>query len=160
MLQEGITKSKGGTIEIDASSDDDNQDGQGGIKWQWLEEAWPRDSRPPILRIKSNVEEMSIQELTLMHDMHLKQQKSENSKFSMLKKDELPPRIKFGEDKDDGKAKLHKARWLRLPFSEPKMYYDQVTSKKINEVRFKFSWTNELMGISHNLLLRGGKICF
>ena len=155
MLQEGSTKSKSGTIEIDASSEDDSQDGQGGIKWQWLEEAWPRDSRPPILRIKSNVEEMSIQELTLMHDMHLKQQKSENSKFSMLKKDELPPSIKFGEDKDDGKAKLHKARWLRLPFSEPKIYYDQVILCKILKTKFKFFlMSKDSLEPSHTLILR------
>ena len=61
-----------------------------------------------------------------MHDMHLKNLKSESSKYSLLKKDELPPRVKFSKDRDDGKPKLHKARWLRLPFVEPKEYYSQV----------------------------------
>ena len=112
-------------METDSSSEDDDEAG-GSIKWRWLEETWPRESRPAILRIPKEVEMMSIQELTLMHDMSLKQLKSENSKFSMLKRDELPPKVKFEKGKDDGKKRLHKARWLRLPFSDPKDYYDQV----------------------------------
>ena len=112
-------------METDSSSEDDDEAG-GSIKWRWLEETWPRDSRPAILRIPKEVEKMSIQELTLMHDMSLKQLKSENSKFSMLKRDEIPPKVKFEKGKDDGKKRLHEARWLRLPFSDPKEYYDQV----------------------------------
>ncbi len=131
-MQGRTQKTSKGTVEVDASSEDEDEE-DGCFKWKWLEEAWPRDSRPAILQNRSNVAKASIQEITLMHDMHLKQQKSENSKLAMLKKDELPPRIKFGEDKDDGKTCLHKARWLRLPFTDPKDYYSQVTfSLQIN----------------------------
>lgn len=61
--------------------------------------------------------------------MFLKKEKAENSKHALLKKDELPPRIKFGEAKDNGVDKLHPARWLRLPFANPKDYYGQVPVK-------------------------------
>lgn len=61
--------------------------------------------------------------------MYVKQLRAENSKMSLLKKDELPPRVKFAEGKDDGQEKLHPARWLRLPFTDPKKYYDQVPMK-------------------------------
>ena len=46
---------------------------------------------------------MSIQDINLMHDMYLKQLRAENSKMSMLKKDELPPRVKFAEGKTTGR---------------------------------------------------------
>ena len=77
-----------------------------------------------------------------MHDMHLKSLKSENSKYSLLKKDELPPRVKFSEDKDDGKTKLHKARWLRLPFVEPKEYYSQVIKQSFCPIHKQFVYNS------------------
>lgn len=118
------------------------------MNWLWLEEVWPRDQRPTLLRDRAVVNSKSIQDLNLMHDMYIKQQRAENSKMAMLKKDELPPRVKFGEGKDDGQERLHPARWLRLPFVDPKKYYDQVPVK--HDHKYK-NLALEFGGCSNNI---------
>ena len=124
-------------IEIDESSEEDDAPSKkdDGFQWKWIEEVWPRDSRPSILRDKATVNNMSVQDLNLMHDMFIKQQKQETCKLQLLKRDELPPRKKFSEGKDDGQTRLHPARWLRLPFSGPEKWYNQVPIRHENVYR-------------------------
>ena len=90
-------------------------------KFIWLNGMWDLDTRPEHLRNPDIVRDMSYQDLDIQYSRFLKQQEEENSKHSLLKKDVLPPRLKFAEGRDDGQRKLHPARWLRLPFSDPKV---------------------------------------
>ena len=90
-------------------------------KFIWLDGFWDLESRPMHLRNPDVVRDMSYQDLDIQYSRFQKQQEDDNSKHSLLKKDVLPPRVKFPEGKDDGQRKLHPARWLRLPFTEPKV---------------------------------------
>ena len=115
-------------MELDNSSEDEGNEAD-TIQWKWLEQVWPKDSRPSLLLDRAAVSKMTIQDINLMHGMYVTQLRAESSKLSLLKKDELPPKIKYGEGKDDGQERLHPARWLRLPFVHPKKYYEQVPIK-------------------------------
>ena len=97
--------------------------GPGDFKWQWIEETWPRATRSSTLQTRAQVESKSLQEISLMHKMHVNQKKLEKTMQSQLKKDEIPPTLKFRAAKDNGQNHLHAARWLRLPFCEPKDYF-------------------------------------
>ena len=73
--------------------------------------------------------------------MHTANEKAA-TKGAALKQDEIPEKVKFPAGKDDGLKKLHAARFLRLPLSEPKEYYKQVPikhSKRFRNISLEFS---------------------
>ena len=81
-------------------------------------------------------------DISVMHKMYVNQHKLSNSKQELLKKDVLPPTRKFTETKDNGVVKLHPARWLRMPFADPKDYYHLIPvmhEKRYRSLALEFS---------------------
>ena len=60
MFQTRNKKTKKKNVYSDSSDNKGTEYNTGGIKWQWLEEGWPTDSRPAILKDKKTVESMCI----------------------------------------------------------------------------------------------------
>ena len=51
---------------MDDSSEDDGNEAE-TIQWKWLEQVWPKDSRPSLLLDRAAVSKMTIQDINLMH---------------------------------------------------------------------------------------------
>ena len=109
--------------------------------WARLREVWELESRPKALQNKKTVNNMSMQEIFQLHSMYAHNEKV-TAKETTAKQDELPGKTSFRAMKDDGVRRLHAARWLRLPFSDPSSYYDQVPvkhSKKYQNLNLEFA---------------------
>ena len=109
--------------------------------WSRINEIWEKESRPKFLQDRELVNKMTFMEIFQIHTMHAANEKAA-TKGAALKQDDFPEKVKFPAGKDDGQKKLHAARFLRLPLSEPKDYYSQVPikhSKRFRNISLEFS---------------------
>lgn len=84
---------------------------------------------------------MTMQEIYQLHSMYMQNEKA-TAKETTAKQDQIPSKISFKAGRDDGMKRLHPARWLRLPFSNPETYYDQIPIKhnrKYRNISLEFS---------------------
>ena len=124
--------------DTDPSSSESEEDNS---NWSRINEVWDKDSRPRSLQNKNIVNAMSMQEIYQLHSMYVHNEKSA-TKDATAKQDEIPGKVSFKAQMDDGIRKLHPARWLRLPFSEPSTYFNQVPvrhTKKYRNLSLEFS---------------------
>ena len=82
---------------------------------------WALNSRPPKMRNKKRVNRMKLEEVMAAFNLAQATSKANGSSkhFQARAKDTKLPTTKFKAAKDDGKKKLHKARWLQLPLASP-----------------------------------------
>ena len=109
--------------------------------WSRINEIWEKESRPKFLQDRELVNKMTFMEIFQIHTMHAANEKAA-TKGAALKQDDFPEKVRFPAGKDDGLKKLHAARFLRLPFSDPKDYYSQVPtkhSKRFRNISLEFS---------------------
>ena len=95
--------------------------------WSILAEIWPVADRPPALQIKKVVNRKSMEEITAIYKMKNEKDKLEGA--GDISVDGKQPVIMFQKKSDDGQYKLHPARWLRLPTTDPSSWCDQVPLK-------------------------------
>lgn len=95
--------------------------------WSILAEIWPVADRPPALQIKKVVNHKSMEELTAIYKMKNEKDKLEGA--GDISVDGKQPVTVFPKKSDDGQYKLHPARWLRLPTTDPSSWCDQVPLK-------------------------------
>lgn len=88
---------------------------------------WPKATRPEILQKKKNVNRMKFDVLMSMYKAW-KETESANRGANMetFAKDQRPPKKKFKAEVDDGRKRLHSARFLRQPLDSPKSWWKKV----------------------------------
>ena len=95
--------------------------GKGSIKnWDLIYD-WPLNSRPPKMQNKKKVNRMTLEEVMAAFNLAQATSKANNinKSFQARAKDVKLPSTTFERAKDDGKKRLHKARWLQLPIMSP-----------------------------------------
>ena len=94
------------------------------LGWQYLQDDWPMDDRPAILKDEQKVKKMSMGDIERILKAHAIKKKMVKEKTAERgAKDTPPPTKTFKEAQDDCKKVLHEARWQRLPISKPREWW-------------------------------------
>ncbi len=112
---------------------DENERERIETHFEMFNEIYPREDRPANLQRKSVVGRYSLDELMRYQTQIQEREKKDNLGEEVFTKDAKPPKTKYKKKTDDGKKRLHTARWNRLPLVPPKEYYKK-TPKKRNAV--------------------------
>ena len=126
-LYEQSSESDVEAIESENSSEEEDSN------WHILSQIWPVSDRPPALQSRRVVNNKSMEELTAIFRMKTEKDKLEGS--GDISVDAKQPTIVFQKKSDDGQSKLHPARWLRLPTSDPSTWCAQVPLKTTPIIR-------------------------
>jgi hypothetical protein len=102
-------------------------------QFEMFNEIYPLEDRTPALQKKSVVGRYSLDVLMKYQARLDEKEKKENLGEEVFAKDARYPKTKYKKMSDDGKKKLHTARWNRLPLVPPQKYYGK-TPKKRNAV--------------------------
>ena len=119
------------------------------ITWDLLNSAWDVEKRPEKLQSEEAVNCYEVHELESLYRMYQEVEKNKKGgQQEMTAKDEKQLTVVFKEQKDDGKRKLHPARWCRLPVKKTKKWW-----KKTPTVRKKtfLSFDLEFTGSEHKI---------
>jgi len=103
--------------------------------WDLLNDIWPLEERPRKLQDKRYVGRLSWPTLMALQDRYEKEAEKKGVGSAIYGKDRRLKKIRFRGKADDGYAKLHKARWLRLPMAAPDKYWRKVP--RAHEQRFR-----------------------
>jgi hypothetical protein len=104
-------------------------------KWGMLNDIWPLEMRPRKLQDRSYVEQQSWRTLNALQDRYEKEAERKGVGAAIFGKDRKLRKVTFKRESDDGFAKLHRARFLRLPLAAPEKYWKRVP--KCHEQRFR-----------------------
>ena len=104
-------------------------------KWAMLNDIWPLERRPRKLQDKGYVEQLSWRTLNALQDRYEKEEERKGVGAAIFGKDQKLKKTAFKKKADDGFAKLHPARFLRLPLAAPEKYWKKVP--KCHEQRFR-----------------------
>jgi hypothetical protein len=96
---------------------------------------YPLEDRPPRLRKKSVVGRYSLDELMKYQARLHEKEKKENLGEEVFAKDARHPKTKYKKMSDDGRKRLHTARWNRLPIVPPHKYYGKTPKKRSAVIR-------------------------
>lgn len=112
--------------------------------WSLLNSIWPVSDRPANLQREEVVNQIEFSNLLNMAKYHkeLSQSSTSGTSKASFTKDTLPGTTVFKEAKDDGIRKLHPARFLRMPLSNPKKWWHKVPVSrgfKYRAIPLKFS---------------------
>ena len=95
-----------------------------------LEDAWPRELRPPYLQKKSGIGQMTFNDLMSLKEQIGKEEGNRNLGQEIFRQDGVPKKIKHKAQTDNGRSKLHLARYHRLPLVHPKEYFKDIPTKR------------------------------
>jgi len=117
--------------------------GKGGKKkkekesatWALLNDIWPVEERPKKLQDRRYVGKLSWPTLMALQDRYEKEAEKKGVGSAIYGRDRKLRKIRFKEKADDGYAKLHRARWLRLPMAAPEKYWRKVP--RTHEQKFR-----------------------
>jgi hypothetical protein len=104
-------------------------------QFEMFNDIYPIEDRPPRLRKKKVVGRYSLDELMKYQAQLLEKEKKENLGEEVFTKDARHPKTKYKKMSDDGKKKLHIARWNRLPIVPPHKYYGKTPKKRTAVIR-------------------------
>ena len=119
------------------------------MTWELLNSAWDLEKRPEKLQSEEAVNCYEVHELEALYRMYQEVEKNKKGgQQEMAAKDEKQLAVVFQEQKDDGKRKLHPARWCRLPLKKTKKWW-----KKTPTIRKKtfLSFDLEFTGSEHKI---------
>jgi len=100
-----------------------------------MEEIWAKEDRPKALRKWSAIKEESIPKWLETKKGWEQQEDRKNLGEEAASRDARSKTIIYKKCADDGKTKLHKARFNRQPLAQPKDFYDQVPKKHSTVIR-------------------------
>ena len=98
--------------------------------WEIMSKVWPMETRPAHLRVKKVVEKTSLSRLIKLKELYEKEAEKKGVGAAIFGLDEKISTVSYKAKKDNGKDKLHPARWERLPLSEPRKYWRKVPKKR------------------------------
>jgi len=104
-------------------------------KWGMLNDIWPLETRPRKLQDREYVERQSWRTLNALQDRYEKEAERKGVGAAIFGKDRKLKKVSFKKKSDDGFARLHPARFLRLPLAAPEKYWRKVP--KCHDQRFR-----------------------
>ena len=104
-------------------------------KWSMLNDIWPLETRPRKLQDREYVEQQSWRTLNALQDRYEKEAERKGVGAAIFGKDRKLRKTTFGKKSDDGFARLHPARFLRLPLAAPEKYWRRVP--KCHDQKFR-----------------------
>jgi hypothetical protein len=104
-------------------------------QFEMLNDIYPIEDRPPRLRKKKVVGRYSLDELMKYQAQMLEKEKKENLGEEVFAKDARHPKTRYKKMSDDGRKRLHTARWNRLPIVPPHKYYGKTPKKRSAVIR-------------------------
>ena len=124
----------------EVSSSDEDQ----ASNWNLLKEIWPVADRPLALQDKNTVNKKDMDTLSALFKMKAEKDKLDGASglYANLAKDGDHPVVTFDKKKDNGREKLHPARFCRYPMSEPNKWYGRVPIKSkpiIRQLNLEYS---------------------
>ena len=103
--------------------------------WDLLNDIWPMEERPRKLQDKRYVGKLSWPTLMALQDRYEKEAEKKGVGSAIYGKDRKLKKTRFRAKTDDGYARLHAARWLRLPMAAPDKYWRKVP--RAHDQRFR-----------------------
>ena len=98
--------------------------------WELLSDMWPVETRPAHLQKKKNTLGMTLDMLLRCKEQYEKEAEKKGLGSAVYGRDgKVKPKM-FKKMEDDGRKKLHPARWERLPVVEPRKYWGQLPTKR------------------------------
>ena len=92
---------------------------------------WPKSSRPDILQRKKTVNKMKFDVIMSMYKAWKDTETANRgSNLETFAKDQKPPKKKFKAAVDDGRKRLHDARFLRQPLDSPKVWWKKMPTTR------------------------------
>jgi len=109
--------------------------GKESATWALLNDIWPVEERPKKLQDRRYVGKLSWPTLMALQDRYEKEAEKKGMGSAIYGKDRKLRKIRFKGKEDDGYARLHRARWLRLPMAAPDKYWRKVP--RTHEQKFR-----------------------
>ena len=117
-------KKRKASTPLDSDSDDDS-------------DVAPKSRKNPTKKLRihsaSSIDNMSLEQVLSMKGLEAelrKEQKSELPGISLAREDDEISPIRFGKATDNGRNKLHEARWLRLPVADIHVWWPLLPAKR------------------------------
>ena len=111
--------------------------------WDLINAAWDLERRPAELQSREAVKKYSIKELESLYRIFQDAEKNKKGEqLDVSAKDEKQPVTRYEKQKDDGKKRLHPARWSRLPVGKPEKWWPKTpTQHKSTFISMDLSFT-------------------
>jgi len=106
-----------------------------GIDWTKMEELWPMENRPELLKKKSFLKTLTVDQFFMFKKNHMEEVEKLGIGNIDYGKDKRPKEKKYKAEKDDCWSKLHKIRFKGLPYSKPRKYWKKVA--KVQEPTYR-----------------------
>ena len=92
---------------------------------------WPRQDRPKHLQSRRVINSMSISEISQFKANFLMEEEKKGGGCALYGKDQVLKAVKFKKGRDDGRGRLHEARFkLRMPICLPRKYWSRIPAKR------------------------------
>ena len=105
------------------------------LNWDLINETWPKEQRPKHLQSKKVVSSISLGKLLQYKEHYEREAEKKGLGEAIFGKDTKMKKTKFKKMTDDGKKKLHPARFCRLPLAQPKKYWRLVPKRRSSVFR-------------------------
>lgn len=102
-------------------------------RFRAINRSWPREQRPSFMQTWLDCGDYTVLEMLAMKTQVSEEDQKRNLGQDIFMRDSKPRKKKFKAQTDNGKTKLHQARFLRPPLCPPKDYYGQIPRKR-NEI--------------------------
>ena len=99
------------------------------IKLDIMEDSWPVENRPERLRRVKALLSLTVDGFLKLKKQIEKEEERKNLGEEACAKDGLTRTVRYKAKKDNGKKKLHLARWNRQPLVPPEEFYAKVPKK-------------------------------
>ena len=127
----GKDSSSSGDVSEDKRRKKRKKHGARRVHWELVNAMWALEDRPRHLQDKKVVAGMSITEITQFKEHFEREELRKGGGSALFGKDSVLKARKFKAGADDGREKLHEARFdLRMPFSLPKSYWSRIPAKR------------------------------
>ena len=119
-----------GSSSSDSSIVDTEKKKAGTSIWEKLKDIWCMESRPSHMRHRSGIQGMSLSEIMKYKEHYELESQKRGVGAAIFGRDQRVKPRRYKSQRDDGVARLHPARWERLPMAEPKKYWRRVPKKR------------------------------
>jgi hypothetical protein len=117
--------------------------------FKMLNRMWPYEDRPRYLQKKRTVGLYTIKELMGFKRDLLEEAGKRNLGEEVFSRDSKPTKSKYKAMTDDGRRKLHPARWNRQPLVHPDRFYHKIPKKRDAVIR---NFPTEHLGITGQVI--------
>jgi len=104
-------------------------------KLKLMEETWPLENRPRQMQRPGVLKNMSLDEFLRVKKEIIGEEEKKNLGEEAFTRDGKARKTRYKKGSDDGKRKLHSARWNRQPLVPPEEFYRKIPKKRDTVIR-------------------------